>query len=71
MMDKVTGLLYICSGVWPFLRMYASKREIHGEQKFREVFTVPLSHRIGAQQFQHLVLTAGKSLPGSMVGRKV
>ena len=56
MMDEVTGLLYICSGVWPFLRtevLMQASNEIHGEQKFREVSIILLSHGIGAQ-FQHI-----------------
>ena len=54
MVDEVTGILYICSGIWSFLWIRRStQEEIHGEQKFREVSTVPLSHSIGAQ-FQHL-----------------
>ena len=54
-MDEVTGFSIYVRAFGPFFeeeQKYASKREIHGEQKSREVFTVPLSHSIGAQ-FQH------------------
>ena len=48
LIDEVTYTFYICSVVWPFL--WTSNKEYMA--KFREVFTVPLSHSIRAQ-FQH------------------